>query len=163
MRGYQWGFFNEAFLQSIFVNRHPSSIESAYLDGVSITHGISPRQHIWSFAAGVNPARTKSSEYVMCPCNSGRSATPPAYVGNNYYCESGVNTLKFKDIVLYSNDPLWDGQQCPGNEASCCTKPNMPWFNTTLPQHTSDYIELRLCANQASAGTPLELIEIYIR
>ena len=27
-------------------------IDEAYLDGISVTHG-SPRQHIWSFAAGV--------------------------------------------------------------------------------------------------------------
>ena len=34
--------------------------------------------------------------------------------------------------VFFSNDILWDGQQCPGVEAPCCTHPNMPWFNKTL-------------------------------
>ena len=29
------------------------TIDQAYVDGLSVTHG-SPRQHIWSFAAGYN-------------------------------------------------------------------------------------------------------------
>ena len=30
----------------------PSSLDDIYIDGVSVTHGH-PRQHIWTFAAGV--------------------------------------------------------------------------------------------------------------
>ena len=53
--------------------------------------------------------------------------TVPSYmytfVGMDYYCESAV-PYKFTK-TLYSNDSLWDGQQCNGNEGPCCTDPKM--------------------------------------
>ena len=42
------------------------SISSAYVDGVSLTHG-NPRQHIWTFVAALdNEAST--TDYNYCPC-----------------------------------------------------------------------------------------------
>ena len=58
-------------------------VYNAYLDGVSITHGISPRQHIWSFGAS------------SCPCG-----TPPSFVGQNYFCDGRINGY------------LWDLEDC---------------------------------------------------
>ena len=51
------------------------------------------------------------------------------FVGMDYYCESAI-PYKFTK-TLYSNDSLWDGQQCNGNEGPCCTNPKMPWFIKT--------------------------------
>ena len=64
---------------------------------------------------------------------------------------------------FFSNDPLWDGQQCPGAEAPCCTHPNMPWFNKTLSETTTEDIELRVCAEShvANEDTPLQLFELF--
>ena len=58
------------------------SINSAYVEGVSITHG-SPRAHIWIYAADI------SGTGIQCPCDNGSTSSPPSFVGNNYYCESG--------------------------------------------------------------------------
>ena len=71
--GYQIGHTN-AFSTAL------SSINSEYVDGVSLTHG-SPRQHIWTFAA----ARGESdvNPFSNCPCNSGFDPTNrPAFVKN---------------------------------------------------------------------------------
>ena len=64
--------------------------------------------------------------------------------------------------VLFTDDPLWDGAGCSGG-SSCCEFNNPPWFCKTLPQPTTDDIELRLCfSNPASdEDTPIQLVEIY--
>ena len=67
-----------------------ATIDDAYVSGVSLTHG-SPRQHIWTFAAGI-------SEYFYhlstsaCPCDATIDITIPPYVGGDYFCESGWNS-----------------------------------------------------------------------
>ena len=155
--GYQFGT-PEAFSRSIVITS--LTIDSQYLDGVSITHGSGPRTHIWSYPAGVTTTRT---DRFGCPCNSGSTAVAPPYIGDNYYCESAATT--FSSGTFYPDDVLWDGQQCTGAEGPCCMNQNLPWFNTTLPQNTNDNIELRLCFDEGTntEGTPLELIEFYIR
>ena len=58
------------------------TIESSYVDGVSITHGPpEARQHIWTFASGLAEVRHPSYPNYSCPCVSGRVA--PSYVGND--------------------------------------------------------------------------------
>ena len=56
-----------------------NDINSAYVDGVSLTHG-NPRQHIWTFAAAVRMNR-------ICDdcCNEPR----PTSVGSDFFCDSG--------------------------------------------------------------------------
>ena len=141
---------------------------NTYVDGVTITYGSNPRKHIWTYACG---AREKSEIIIdaaqyNCPCNiNSTGTTVPSFVGSNYYCESALSPgLPYKS-VLYPNDPLWDGEGCEGEEAPCCTNPNMPWFMTTLNEATSEDIELRMCANERSwdEDTPLEVIDLYIR
>ena len=131
----------------------PCTIDKNYVDGVSITHGASPRKHIWTYAAGTN----------NCPC-TGSGASPPAFVGSDYYCETGLNTDPW-DYVLYSNDTLWDGQDCRGLEVTCCDPPNLPWFCKELPRSTTDYLEFRICGDQSLADedTPVDLIQLYIQ
>ena len=63
------------------------TIDGYYVDGISVTHG-SPRNHIWTFAAGLS----KDHNYYVnnCPCASPYPgpAAPP-FVGENFFCESG--------------------------------------------------------------------------
>ena len=139
-----------------------SDIDSYYVDGVSITYGSNPRQHIWTLSGGWYETRL---HIAGCPCNSGSSAPPPpSFVGNDYYCESGLNAPPWS-YVLYADDPLWDGQNCNGPESTCCTNPNMPWFLKTLNESTTDDIELRVCNSQGlpDEDTPLDIIEIYVK
>ena len=94
-----------------------NSIDGFYVDGVSISHG-SPRNHIWSYAAGVN--ENLANVAFVCPCSSQDAARPPMFVGDNYYCESGNPNDTWTDGQIFSNDKLWDGEQCV-NEGTCCT------------------------------------------
>ena len=125
------------------------SIDTHYVDGISITHGQKPRQHIWTYAAGHsgNPRR--------CPCeipSTSENPPPPSFVGNHYYCEAG-------------DDVLWDGKVCPGSEASCCTNSKMPWFYRVFDAKLQDDIELRVCGDQpySNEDIPIDFIELYVQ
>ena len=154
IRGYQFGT-PDGF------HTGTSSIDSQYVDGVSITYGSNPRQHIWTYLGGWAETRLDSNS---CPCNNGSYAShTPSFVGNDYYCESG--SYSSTSYILYANDPLWDGQNCNGPESTCCTNTNMPWFLKTLNEITTDDIELRVCSSGGilSEDTPLDIIEIYVK
>ena len=139
-----------------------TTIDSYYVDGVSITHGRSPRQHIWTFAAAVDEVH--GNEYV-CPCtrpDMGFSGTLPPFVGQDYFCETG--SRNFWQLIFYGDDPLWDGKGC-GAQSTCCSFNNPPWFIKELPQPSIDNIELRICSDQAVSNEdiPIEMFEIYIQ
>ena len=142
------------------------SIDGYYLDGVSVTYG-SPRQHIWSFAAGLDEGFYNRLD-IVCPCVTGSTSGDRVsiFVGQNYFCESGI-TRYSRDIhgTLYPNgDPLWDGQGC-GSNSTCCTFNSPPWFNVQLSSPTTDDIEVRICGNEriGNEDTPIQLIELYIK
>ena len=74
-----------------FYNYHSglvATIDGAYVAGICVTHS-SPRQHIWTFAAGA--AEGSPSETWVCPCDTTATIPVPPFVGNDYFCESGVN------------------------------------------------------------------------
>ena len=135
----------------------PDSIDSQYTDGMSITYG-SPRKHIWTYCAGISD----NAGGPTCPCAKNPGPSPPPFVGNDYYCESG--NVGGWENVLYIDDPLWDGEGC-GTGNNCCAQPGMPWFCRTLPQEVEGDIEVRLCANQSPNDEDiyLELLEIYVQ
>ena len=86
----------------------------------------------------------------------------PPFVGNNYYCESGYNGTDYPSSVLYTSDPLWDGEQC-GSEGSCCS--TAPWFTVDLVNPTSDDIEVCICSNriEIEEDTAIQLLELYVQ
>ena len=142
------------------------SINTYYVDGISVTHGY-PRQHIWTFACGVDEGTVYSGN---CPCVAGsligRSIQNyiPSFVGQNYFCETG-RTSGYHTGVLYSDgDPLWDGQGC-GPTSSCCTFNSPPWFTVQLSNTTTDDIEVRICDNESVQydDTPIQLMELYVK
>ena len=154
IRGYQFAT-PDAF------NTGTSNIDSHYVDGVSITYGSNPRQHIWTYVGGWAETRL---DLLGCPCNSGSSASPPSFVGNDYYCESALNAPP-DSFIFFGGDPLWDGQNCDGPESTCCINTNIPWFLKRLNRTTTDDIELRVCGNEviSNEDTPLDIIEIYVK
>ena len=83
-----------------------SSINVSYIDGLSITYD-SPRQHIWSFVVG---QIDHSTNMMDCPCVV-RYPGPgsPSFVGDDFFCEAGAQDLPVPTSMIYSNDPLWDG------------------------------------------------------
>ena len=140
-------------------------IDSYYLDGVSITYGGPPREHIWSLAATVSEIYTNS--LYLCPCSNtavSSAPQPPSFVGNDYFCETGIDYSHTDGIFYEDSDPLWDGEDC-GSTSTCCEFNNPPWFCKQLPQPTSEDIEVRICGDGGThrEDMPIELIELYIR
>ena len=136
------------------------SIDTTYVDGVSLTHG-SPREHIWSFAA----ARDEGYILTECPCTSTTAAPhAPSFVGYDYFCESGAPAGTAISNTFFTDNPLWDGDSCVPT-STCCSFNDPPWFCKQLPQTTTDDLEVRICASVAPSGedTPIELMEIYVK
>ena len=157
--GYQYGN-TDGFAA---VSNSPT-INQAYVDGLSITYGMS-RQHIWTYAAALSEVSINPHTASNCPCASTPGALPPSYLGDNWYCESGnPDPLIPWPPNLLSNDPLWDGENCEG---TCCSNgKSPPWFSVELPGPTSDHIEARICANEPSDNFEdifIKIVEIYIQ
>ena len=83
------------------------SIDNVYVEGVSVTRG-SPRQHIWTFAGGHDEQSIYPGE--TCPCVTGSIAGSrvPSFVGQNYFCETGITQFNGQNGTFWPNgDPLW--------------------------------------------------------
>ena len=136
------------------------TIDDAYVDGISLTHGISPRSHIWTFVNAVDEIR---SDRYSCPCS--KTDTPyigvvPAFIESDYFCDTGSRYEWSSQ--WYTTDPLWDGAGC-GGTSTCCDSP--PWFCKDLPECTTDDIEMRVCRNENydNENIGIEMISIYIQ
>ena len=140
------------------------TIDTYYMDGVSLTHG-SPRHHIWTFAAGLDEVGTRPD--FNCPCTNtelaNQASQPPAFVGGDYFCDTGSRE-QWTYNRLYSEDPLWDGAGC-GLLNTCCSFNNPPWFYKQLPQPTTDNIEMRVCRDYFAdhEDIAIETVEIYVQ
>ena len=151
VRGYQFGY-PEAF------DPDGTTIDSNYVDGISITKG-SPRQHLWTYAAGLSENWRHSQH--QCPCS-----TPdydfsliPSFVGNNYYCESALTGIQSKHFVW--EDPLWDGKRCILSQNRCCER--YSWFHRNVTS-SSDSIEVRWCDDHSykTDDTLTDQLEIWV-
>ena len=166
--GYQYGSTDAVDSRYFdFEVIHHNDINSYYVDGVSITRG-SPRQHVWTLMAGLHEASIVRKGAFNCPCSQGSSqnSTLQPFIGNDYFCESGnpATNNSFQSI-LYTSDPLWDGKGCGSLEGNCCTASGLPWFNKVLGTTTTDYLELRVCGDEGTAGedTPVSFYELYVK
>ena len=151
----------QAFAQ--YYTNQNRSIDDLYVDGVSLTHGQSPRQHIWTFAAALNG---ETSDLRACPCtrnDTNFTGIVPPFIGNDYFCDTG--RIDSSDTGNYAREKLWDGIGCGAN-STCCSFNNPPWFCKQLPQPTTDDIELRQCVvgSWGSGGgeVSLSIVEIYV-
>ena len=129
-------------------SNRPGSIDEAYVDGVSMTHGKSPRKHIWTYMA------SSSEKKPICPCSTGSTVKVPDFVGKNYRCESGNPDETAVPGKLYDKDDLWDGLNCKSVEASCC---GLYYAYAVLPSSTTDDIEARVCTDEATADEDIAL------
>ena len=152
IRGYQVGTTN-AF-REYYTNEHTTTmitINSPYVDGVSLTHG-SQREHIWTFAAALDRGTGNNDANNICPCEN-HDMDPPPFVGEDYFCDAG-NEEFMPGVTGLQTDPLWDGTDC-----LCCVSDNPPWFYKQLPQPTTDDIEMRVCRARDRATGETESIE----
>ena len=165
--GYQYGTPN-AF-DYFYNHQSDATIDGLYLDGVSVTSGMRPREHVWSFSGAYSERYTGPYPWVCSCTNTAASSLNipiPSWVGTDYFCESGTSTLPGDPgpKVFYSGNPLWDGQGC-GDTSTCCGFRSPPWFCKQLRATTTADIEIRICADYylSNEDTPLQLIEIYIQ
>ena len=154
IRAYQYGG-TDGF--EAYDDRYVTTIDGAYVAGVSLTHG-SPRQHIWTFAAGYSQGRLNWDD--ACPCDATINITTPSFISEDYFCESGDNSGI--PLGFHADDPLWDGEGC-SNSSSSCSFNNPPYFTKQLPSPTSDPIEARICMMDENEDSAIELIELYVK
>ena len=135
------------------------SIDGHYVEGISITLG-SPRKHVWTYAAGLSD--DYDYKQYNCPCATVPGPIPPAFVGNDYYCESGdVGT--YESAPYYLSDPLWDGSGC-GSGNGCCAQIGMPWFYRKLQITTAEDFEVRICKSSSASTEDIavEKLELFV-
>jgi hypothetical protein len=126
------------------------TLDGLYVEGISLTHGPSPRTHIWTFAA--TDFQTNPSTNI-CPCISSSAPQPPRFVGSNYFCDSTIF-------------PLWDGNECSGSDMCSCTVAEgngPPFFLRTFDTPVAEDIEMRLCTDSDSKRMDLFLVGLYVR
>ena len=160
IRGYQWGS-TDGFTS--YYRGQVTTIDGAYVEGVSVTHGT-PRNHIWTFVAGQSEGNPTFQS--VCPCDASIEIRVPSFVGDDYFCESGVNRPwdANRDYILHSTDTLWDGEDCISNCTSC-SQHNLPYFVEQLSTSTTDDIEARICLSQelSDENIAVELVELYVQ
>ena len=140
--------------------RPSASIETNYVDGISVTYGKpGSRNHVYTYNVG----HEETSSGGSCPCAGG--ASPPWFVGSDYYCESGNPGPGDVSEQMYSSDVLWDRQQCGGSEGTCCNPPNLPWFCKMFSTPISEDLEIRICMDESgdNENVAIESFELYIQ
>ena len=158
--GYQQGT-PDAFYS--YIGGGQTTIDSYYVDGISLTHGKCPRKHVWTFAAALHEHNSHRSS--VCPCTNTHNNQPPAvppFVGQDYFCDTGSENNH--QNIFYTNDPLWDGAGC-GQFNTCCTFNFPPWFLNEISPPTNDDIEMRLCADSTRGDEDItfETLELYVQ
>ena len=153
-----------AFLHTI--NGVQVGLERQYIAGISLTHGeAGSREHIWSFVSTYNEHDTDTWLNWKCSCVDNTYNWPyttPSFVGNDYFCDSGNHGPAWSYTAYYPNNALWDGDGC-GPTSTCCEFNSPPWFYKTLPQPTSDDIEVRNSGQGSDEDCIVQLVEIYIK
>ena len=164
--GYQKGT-TDAFWNALHFSY--TSIESAYVDGLLLTPGpVGSRQHIWTFTAALYDDDPGYNAILNCPCTNTCHSWPyqlPSFIQDNYFCDTGNTGPGHDSNAYYSDDPLWDGAGC-GENSTCCQFNNPPWFHSSLPQTTTDDVEVRLCHGEGSLSdenSVVYLIEINVQ
>ena len=143
-----------------------TDIDNYYVDGVSLTHGTFPRQHIWTFAGAASEDDQRPTLKCICTNTaiSSRVPAPPSFVGDDYFCDTAALTGTEAGEEFYSDDPLLDGAGC-GPWSTCCSFNSPPWFYKQLPQTTTDDIKMRVyrSAYRAFEDIAIEIVELYIQ
>jgi len=154
--GYQKGSI------SAFGEATNPSLNNEYVEGISITLG-NPRKHVWTYAVGLSDDHPFDTQF-NCPCAVNPGQTPPSFVGDHYYCESGTTGGLPHSEFHYTNDPLWDGSGCTENN-NCCSNIGLPWFFRQIATNVQDDIEVRLCTNQrfGDEAVLVEQIQLYVQ
>jgi dynein heavy chain len=159
IRAFQFGT-PDAFM----VTSTGPSIDDAYVDGISITHGQSPRKHVFTLAVGVVAYYSAEGDRKMSTCpNTGFGHPQPVFVADKYFCSSGTSKQDIESGMLFSDTPLWTDSYGPGASCDECMCPRT--FCVNLPEQTTDDLELRICTDEAVANEDIriDMIDLWIK
>ena len=106
--------------------------------------------------------RPVSESTHTCPCTANLGPSPPSFIGDHYYCESGTTGTN-PTHIHYTNDALWDGSGCSENN-NCCANLNQPLFFREMVVKVQDDIEMRLCTNEVfqNEAVLVEQVQLYV-
>ena len=144
------------------------SIEESFVSGVSLTHGLpGARQHVWTFVGALNEIDNGYNGQYNCPCSNTAANWRYnifSFIGNDYFCDTGNRGPGYNSSAFYLDDPLWNGEGC-GSTSSCCEFNSPPWFWKSLPQPTTDDLEIRLCCDNSFQleNKILSLVDIFVQ
>jgi len=121
-----------------------------------------------SCSSGYYWVRSSNGTAVQVYCDTQRvcgysNTTGWTHVASLFFCESGRNPGTLFNQTLHESDPLRDGQgfgSPPCCDLSSPSGVTAPWFYKQLPQ---DDLEVCICRNEGGGGTPVELVQLYIR
>ena len=135
------------------------TVKGTYVDGISIALA-SPHTHVWTYAVGYS-TNVRSNSH-NCPCAFHPGSPPPAFVGNDYYCDSG-STWAADQTFYYLYNPLWDGDECY-NSHGCCSTSGLPWFYKRLPLPVAKKFEVSICKSVSHevGDIGVEKLEIFV-
>ena len=156
--GYQHGS-TDAF--KLYYARTPTRLEDQYVDGISLTFN-SPNEHIWTFAA-MRSKYHQDRGNGGCPCNQSNTRYIPSFIGQDYFCETGVYQYRFTNRY-YTEHALWDGMGV-GTFPGGCNGTRSPWFVKNLPNLVKKNINMRVCMdeNRNNEDVLIEKVFLYVR
>ena len=125
------------------------NLERSYVNGVSLSYGTNPRNHIWTFATSL--AESARNRCVVC------AGEIPAFIGSALSCEFFSTCSQDTACNSYL---LWSGGQHQNIGDGT--------FYRELSQPTTDDIEMRVCRKrpQIELGRKdflLTFVDIYVR
>ena len=139
------------------------TVQNVYFDGIDVVRGTFDEStatidysHIWSNSASFYDYSN------FCPCSTISNRPVPTFIGNNYYCEGGTISGGWSP-TLKTDDPLWDGMMCRGQESPCCS--GAPQFCRNLNAVSFEDLYMRLMSdgNFNDEDVPVHYYELYVQ
>ena len=124
------------------------TINDNYVDGVSLSYGMNPRNHVWTLAATI-PQNTRRVGCASC------DYLVPVFVGSDYSCQIVPDCSSLSDDSTCRLVEVW-------NDDNLCNGDNI--FYRNLTQTTTENLEMRLCRDQARSDEDISIsfIEIFV-
>ena len=125
------------------------TIDDNYVDGVSLSYGMNPRNHVWTLAATV-PQFNRRMGCTSC------KFSVPGFVASDYTCQVVTDcSLTPSDDSACRLIEVW-------NDNNLCNGGNI--FYRNLTQTTTEDLEMRLCRDQEASDEDIFImfIEIFV-
>ena len=124
------------------------TIDDNYVDGVSLSYGMNPRNHVWTLAATV-PQYDRKMGCTSC------TFSVPNFVASDYTCQVVTDCTPLSDDSTCRPIEVW-------NDNNLCNGTNI--FYRNLTQTTTEDLEMRLCRDQTSSDEDIFItfIEIFV-